>query len=68
MLAERVESSWRVYKSVPAAAKRHDPEVQVDHDAGITFYHFQDGSVLGTKGRGNRHQIWMLPPIEGGWK
>lgn len=57
-LAQMVKSSWRVKGSVPASAKWHDPNVQVDTDAGIRFYIFSDRSVLAAKGRGKHLQLW----------
>lgn len=30
----------------------------------MVFYHFDDRSVLGVRGRARSHQTWTLPPVE----
>jgi hypothetical protein len=44
-------------KSVRAYAKEWNVK-DIEHVDGMVFYHFSDGSVVGTKGRGRGHQMW----------
>jgi hypothetical protein len=42
------------------AARDLDRSVEQDDDAGMTFFHFSDGSVVGARGRGKNHEMWIV--------
>lgn len=58
-LATRLQKAKRTGPIIQLAT-RLDPAVLVERmeDEGMTFYHFSDGSKVGTKGRGRHFQIW----------
>jgi len=64
-IADRCIADWAGQRGgFDKHAKAHGA---TDRDVidGMAFYFFPDGSRVGTKGRGNHHQLWALTPPDG---
>lgn len=63
-IADFVLAAWDANKplgGIPAAIGTL-PYSRDTYD-GMTFYRFEDGSGIGTRGRGSAHQVWKLAPL-----
>lgn len=62
--AERVVADFRAAtKTISLAVLAKRAGAETDEDDGMIFYLFDDGSRIGTKGRGPSHQVWTYTAI-----